>query len=66
MKAGEPIWYLQHIRGGYGYDERVPGHFVRATRARYVVRILLKSGAGKNIAVHPLNVCAREKTEAWR
>lgn len=64
MTAGDPVWYLQNIAGGYDYPERVPGVFVRATPRRWIITLELKDGTHKRVAVLPTNVTARVPGEA--
>jgi hypothetical protein len=59
MTYGEPIWFRQAQRGGYGFEQDVPGTFVRETAHRIVVRLLLKSGGSTEVAVKPANVRRR-------
>ena len=60
MNAGDPVWYRQVSRGGYGYESNVPGEFVRATEKRVIVKVWLRSGGTTEIAVNPANVRPRD------
>lgn len=66
MNAGDPIWYRQEIRGGYGFDYDVPGYFVRRTKKRVVVRLTLKRGGEKDVAVSPMRVRPRDPLAVWK
>lgn len=65
VNAGDPIWYRHRQHGGYGFETEVPGTFVRATARRFVVRLLLKSGEPKDVAVLPTRVRPRDPAAVW-
>lgn len=66
MTAGDPVWYRQVLRGGYGFGSDVPGVFKRASPRRVVIKVFLKSGATTQIAVHPKNVRPRDPEAVWK
>lgn len=66
MREGDPIWYRQVSRGGYGYVSDVPGEFVKATSRRVKVRVFTKAGTKVEIAVAPYNVRPRDPSAVWK
>lgn len=66
MTAGDPIWYRQTCRGGYGCQRDVPGEFVKATDRRVVVKLWLKDGTRVDVAVTATNVRPRDPAAVWR
>ena len=60
LKAGDPIWYRQICRGGYGFDRDVPGEFMHTTPRRVTVRLWMKDGTRVEVVVHPNNVRPRD------
>jgi hypothetical protein len=60
MKAGDPVWYTQIHRGGYGFANKVPALFVRTGKKRVTITVLLRTGGTKQIVVHPNNVSERD------
>lgn len=59
LKAGDPIWYAQTCRGGYGFMRDVPGEYVRSTAKRVTVLLHRRSGDPVQVAVHPRHVRRR-------
>lgn len=59
MKEGDPIWFRQTQRGGYGFQSDVPGRFVRMAGTRAIVLLKKRDGSEKQVAVHPKNVRER-------
>lgn len=66
MRAGDPIWYRQVARGGYGFAQDVPGEFVKRTARRVVAKLWLKDGSRRDVAVAPQNVRPRDPQAVWR
>lgn len=65
---GDLVWYRQVTPGGYGFANRVPAVFLRATERRVTIEVLVRDGSRKSIAVHPTNISPRHPDEAirWR
>ena len=59
LHAGDPIWFAQTCRGGYGFERDVPGEFVRAHVSRVTVVLYRKLGDPVEVVVHPKNVRRR-------
>lgn len=59
LKHGDPIWFAQTCRGGYGFSRDVPGEFVRRTTKRVTIRLFRKSGAPVKVAVSDKNIRRR-------
>jgi len=66
MMPGDPIWYRQTQRGGYGFTFDVPGTYVRHTDRRTIVRLHRKDGTLTTVAVLPKNVRLRDPDAVWR
>lgn len=66
MTPGDPIWYRQTIRGGYGFVNDVPGEFVCATPRRVTILVYLKDGTTTRIHVSPENVRPRDPSAVFR
>lgn len=66
MNPGDPIWYRQVTRGGYGFVNDVPGEFVKATPRRVTIQVFLKDGSKTQISVHPNNVRPRDPQAVWK
>ena len=66
MNEGDPIWYRQTQRGGYGFQRDVPGEFVRESGRRVTVLLHRKSGEPVQVVVHPKNVRPRDPEAVWR
>lgn len=66
MNPGDPVWYRQFIRGGYGFGQDVPGEFVRATKRRISVRLWRKDGTRVTVHLAPQNVRPRDPDAVWR
>ena len=66
MNPGDPIWYRHVSRGGYGYEQDVPGEFVRTSAKRVRVRVFRKSGPPVEISVAPANVRPRDPEAVWK
>lgn len=63
LRPGDPVWYRQTCRGGYGQQRDVPCTFVRATERRVVVRVELRTGGAADVAVAHKNVRVRVLTQ---
>jgi hypothetical protein len=63
LKPGDPIWFCQYYRGGYGWEDQVPGEFVRATPRRVTVRLFTRTGQTVVVHVAPQNVTRRDLRE---
>jgi len=61
VKAGDPIWYLQSVRGGYGWDDQVPGEYLRATPRRVLVQLFTRAGEVVRVFVAAENLTPREE-----
>ena len=59
LRAGDPIWFAQACRGGYGFQRDVPGEFVKVSRTRVTVLVYRKPGDPVQVVVHPRNVRRR-------
>jgi hypothetical protein len=64
VTAGDPIWYLQTIAGGYDYARRVPGTFLWARPRRWLIELELKDGTRRTVHVLPRKVVPRVIGEA--
>lgn len=60
FKPGDPVWYRQEMRGGYGFIDDVPAEYVRETAHRITVRVRLVEGGTREIHVKRDNVRARD------
>lgn len=56
---GDPIWFRQTCRGGYGWERDVPGLFWERTAKRITVCLTKKDGTHAYVSVHPKNVRPR-------
>ena len=61
MNAGDPIWYRQTSRGGYGFQRDVPGIFIRPASIgpRVIVQLERADGIRKDVVVAASNVRPR-------
>ena len=59
IERGAAIWYRQHIGGGYGHFQLVPGVFERYGTIRCAVMITDAVGGNHRIYVSPCNVYVR-------
>jgi hypothetical protein len=66
LATGELVWYLQTQRGGYGYQQRVPGVYVRPGSARVQIEVLKRDGSRARIWVARKNLIPRGPDEGIR
>lgn len=61
FKFGDPVWYRQTCRGGYGFQRDVPAVFVCQHAKRASIRVHALDGSKKQIAVDSKNLRLREQ-----
>lgn len=64
-KPGEPVYWRQVPRGGYGFTQAVPSKVVRVTPKRVVIAALLTTGKTREITVLPTSLYRPSSNEAW-